>query len=654
MATSTKHWGLWRLFAAVLLLGTVALVLVLVGAWQVVSPTPQDPQLQRSSPSSRKTVLEVVPDGPYTVEGSVLAAPGEPAPDVAILWRAPPHDWQTVGTTEADGTFFVEVAGLGELKPAIDTSPAFAQISDDTFDLRFVRMEVCPLEVLALDTTGAPLTDQTVRALVSIGQSHHPTTYEAPTDEAGVARFETLPCGVASVWLRRSGHPQARRDSVDTVVETRITLQLRPGVHISGIVADLNGTPIEDARVSSGNASDSTDEEGAYGLVVDPLELNAVRAAAPGYIPTTERLRLAADEREDVELHFVLESSRQLAVYCAGLPDDSCEGIQPLMCTHAFLPIGELCSGSPTLCTCPDGRAAVRGGGLSVEVHPDDDEGWLDLRGRGTITGRVLNDGRPATPQSGRCVAIATRVPEGFEDLAGGTSAGAMATCARDGRFELHGIKAGQQLVMVQTHAGNVDLAGVEVDGDVVDVGDVEIGGGGRIEGFVLDGATGEGLPGIAVVAWASHGDELSGMGQTVSGTEGRFTLSGLDDGTYSVIIANRPLDEHQVVVRDGESEPLELTTGEAGLLGENGFSLRTDDRGRLEVAAVEDGGPASDNGLREGDVVEGLTLGGVDITELFPGASDDITDAVLDKWGGPGVGLVLDRDGERVVVSLD
>lgn len=653
MASPSKRRPIWPFLAAVLVLGAVAVVLLLVGAWQVVSPAPQVAELQNSQPK-RTRVIAPVEEGPFLVEGVVLLAHGQPAAGVELSWRAPDEKSVVVGVTEDDGTFSVEVDGTGEFAPAIDTRPDVVQVTEDTLGLRFVGMQTCPLEVLALGVDGAPLTDQTVRARVSIEGARHPPKYTAPTNDAGIAHFDDLPCGVASVWLRRSGHPQARRSSVDTVVETRITLQLRPGVRISGRVEDFDGAPIAEARVSSGDASDQTEEDGTYGLIVDPLELSSVRAAAPGYLPSTERLRVDPADREDIVLDFVLESSRQLTVYCAGLPDDSCHGIQPLMCTHTFLPVGDLCSGSPTTCTCPDGAAAVRGGGLSVQVHPDDDEVWLDLRGRGAITGRVVIDGQPASPHLGHCLAIATRIPEGLEDMAGGTSAGAQSTCGTDGRFHLHGVKSGQQVLMVQTFAGSADIAGIYVDGDTVDVGDVEIGGGGRIEGVVLDGATGEGLPGIAVVAWSAKGDELAGMGQGVSGTEGRFIISGLDDGTYSVVLANRPLDEHQVVVKDGRSEPLELTTGEAGLLAENGFALRTDDQGRLEVASVEEGGPAFENGLQEGDRVEGLTLAGIDMTEMFPGASDDITDAVLDKWGGPGVGLVVDRDGERVVVPLD
>ena len=113
-------------------------------------------------------------------------------------------------------------------------------------------------------------------------------------------------------------------------------------------------------------------------------------------------------------------------------------------------------------------------------------------------------------------------------------------------------------------------------------------------------------------------------------------------------------LPEHTVEVVDGQSEPIELTTGSADLLEQNGFSLRTDESGRLEVASVDEDGSAHANGLREGDRVEGLTPGGVDVAELLPGMSDDITDAVLDRWGGPGVGLIVDRDGERVQVDLD
>ena len=77
------------------------------------------------------------------------------------------------------------------------------------------------------------------------------------------------------------------------------------------------------------------------------------------------------------------------------------------------------------------------------------------------------------------------------------------------------------------------------------------------------------------VMAYAGEGDTLTGIGQTVSQTEGRFAITGLDDGQYEVILVTRPFHTVPVEVIDGFADPIELTTGEAGLVKENGFPSR-------------------------------------------------------------------------------
>ena len=90
---------------------------------------------------------------------------------------------------------------------------------------------------------------------------------------------------------------------------------------------------------------------------------------------------------------------------------------------------------------------------------------------------------------------VATRLPAGLEDISGGLSAGAKTSCLPDGNYELLGLKAGEYMVMVHT-AGQTDKPNIQVDHDITEVSTIDIGGGGRIEGVVLDGVTGEGAPG--------------------------------------------------------------------------------------------------------------------------------------------------------------
>jgi S1-C subfamily serine protease len=116
----------------------------------------------------------------------------------------------------------------------------------------------------------------------------------------------------------------------------------------------------------------------------------------------------------------------------------------------------------------------------------------------------------------------------------------------------------------------------------------------------------------------------------------------------------SRPFHTTTVDVVEGTTDPVELTTGEASLVKDNGFSIETDDEGFLVVSTVDGKGSAAANGLEAGDTVVGVSMGGVSLNEMVPGMSEEITDAVLDHWGGPGVSLLVDRDGTEVVVPMD
>ena len=599
-------------------------------------------------------------DGPFQVTGRVMSAAGDPIGSQPLMWSAADPATQgereVIGQTNADGHFDVRVPEVGFLSSMVEATPERVHITKPLSGVEFLALQMCPIDVIVYGPDGLPIPSQAVRASVRVEGRDEGAYRITNTNAKGVARMADTPCGVAKIWVRRKGYPQGRRENIDTLVEQRVVVRLVDGLAIRGTVTNPSGEPIENARVRAANASDRTDDAGRYGLLVDPRKLSRVEAQAQGHASESERLRVEAEHAADtvVELDFTLEPARIVTVHCAGLADDSCESIVPLMCTSRMLPVGAPCFGAPTECNCPEGAAAIRGAGMAVEVNPEDSEVWLDLRDRGGLRGRVTVAGRPVDPSLSQCSIRATRLPEGLEDISGGLSAGAQASCLPDGEYELLGLKPGSYMLVAQSSSGQADKPNIEVGEGITEVGTIDIGGGGRIEGVVLDGVTGEGAPGHSIVAFAGEGDRLSGIGQTTSRTEGRFAITGLDDGTYEVMLATRPFHTVSVEVHDATAEALELTTGEAGILDENGFALETDDEGLLVVSSLDSEGSAASNGLQEGDIVRGVSMAGMNLNDLMPSLSDEITDTVLDHWGGPGVSLVIERDGEEMLVGMD
>lgn len=536
------------------------------------------------------------------------------------------------------------LGGADDQPPA----PELATSSAPVFD----EHDVCPLEVVLAPDDEKPIDEAYVRATMSWTSPLAGERFVADRLDSLSWQIEELPCGVSSLRVTVEGYVPVRRSDVDSVVQRSVRVPLTRGVFLTGVVTDLDGAPITKARVKADQFSDYTDEDGSYRLRVDPVELRRVYASAEGYLSDSQRLRLPEDTLEDTMLDFELGNAREVAVWCAGLPDDSCASVLPIMCTWALLPIGEFCFGDPVLCECPDGRVAVRAGGMSVEVGPDEHEAWLDFRNTGSIVGRVVRHGEPT-----ECDVIATYSPRSIVELSEGLFNARKEECGEDGGFVLPGLNAGTWTVQVMDDSGPAVNEQVKVlEGQRADMGELELMGGGVILGVVIDALTEQGAPGEMVMAIRKDLQaEVPAMQMAHTASEGRFELRGLDDGTYAVYAAARPFTQETVIVDEGEADrELELTTGAAGLLDEQGFSLVTDELGDLMVDAVEPGGLADRAGLRGGDVIDGVLVGGMDLGAVVPWLDDHMVEAVLEHYAGPGVSLVVLRGDEVVTVGLD
>lgn len=615
----------------------------------VVTP---DPAPQELSERPIPVVIEhrAKQTGRYKIAGVVVDPDGNPVPDVRIeafvegdnpSWVSDPDGFFT-GTLESAGSLVI---------PDRASDPRELEIDGERLDLRFVVAELCPFTVHIQDEAGQSLEYATVDFSVRTGHGSDNDTKLTGPD--GQAFFPKAGCGVAQVHAHHDNHASKERRDIDTVVEQELRVTLVQGVQLSGMVVDTQDDPVGMAFVSAGDSRTSTAMDGGYSLRVDPAHLTKVRASADGYRPTTEPLRLPANA-QDAELDLVLEPARQVTVYCAGLPNDSCKGVMPLLCTHPWLPLGPICTtDDPAVCECPQGQGAVRGGGQSVGVGPQDEVVWLDFRLGGGIQGLVTQSGVPVP-----CTAMATYIPQSMSDMTKGLAIIRMAECDAGGNFSIAGLHEGAWMVDLRAgqnmSGASRQLPYTQVYQEMVDVGEIDFDGGGRIIGVVLDGLTGQGKPGEAVVAVDANPENpaLPRTATAISTSQGQFILMGLDDGDYEVFVGTSPFQKEPVSVVGGQNAgELILESRGADLLDKQGFHLITDQAGDLVVDTLSDGGLAQEAGLEPGDRVQGVILFGMDLEEQFP--DHKLSETVLGSYDGPGVSLKVDRDGQEVVIDL-
>jgi hypothetical protein len=188
--------------------------------------------------------------------------------------------------------------------------------------------------------------------------------------------------------------------------------------------------------------------------------------------------------------------------------------------------------------------------------------------------------------------------------------------------------------------------------GAEVDVGTIEVTGGGVIEGIVVDGVTGQPVEhgGVVALRDGATGERTTAMGDDCD-ADGHFRLDGLPPGSWTVAYPLSPQERVHVDLHDGEVVTgIRIVTADATALDANGFSL-TNDEGDLVVSDVEPDSPAAEAGLEPGDTVVGLRVGGFDLPRGMGERGQAITRAILGHWDGPGVSLVVDRgDGEKEV----
>ncbi|HCH61938.1 MAG TPA: hypothetical protein DFR83_03975, partial [Deltaproteobacteria bacterium] len=385
--------------------------------------------------------------------------------------------------------------------------------------------------------------------------------------------------------------------------------------------------------------------------------------APAGSIPREDGLEMMTVSSGDtIEVDFSLPSKREVRVWCAGLPSDLCNDMS-IMCTHPLSPVGDGCKrdrvSGETVCDCSEqsGAVAIRGGGKSTLVQVDEPEAWLDFRDGGSLVGRVVANGADVS----QCDVVVLRIPSGLEDLSRGLVAAHKSECDVEGRFEVTGLVDGDWEVIVEVFLDDTGTLRRLLEPTRVrprqatDVGEIEMLAGGGIEGRAVDGLTGETVDDAPILA-VKRGDRNARSTPFFAEIDrnGNFTFDGLPPGEWELCYFLTPHVRTYVTVEDGAiTDGVTVETSEATALETNGFSLAVDD-GDLMVRAVESDSPASDAGLLEGDRIEGVLVAGLDIGSYLGDRADRVMQMVLGHWDGPGVTLVVERDGDTFELPLD
>lgn len=431
------------------------------------------------------------------------------------------------------------------------------------------------------------------------------------------------------------------------------------GYVVYGRVLDQDGAPVPDAVVSALPYETETDHSGRYELEL-PVTITHIGAAAFQYGQTFEGVLPESEDTgsrsvepgDEIEVDLVLHYRRQVRVYCAGMPDDRCEGMLA-HCTTPYLPVGESCHGTDgdLVCFCPEGEVAIRGAGRSVLIGPDDTEAWLDFRDTGRLVGAVRFDGEPVDD----CRVGVIRVPTGLEDVPRGFVSARRKDCDPDGSFTFEGLVEGDWEVIVDRGQLQRTLTPQRVrTRRTTDVGDIDLDGGAAVAGVLIDGLTGEPLHNEPVLALrvADRGERVTPQGADTD-HQGRFLLRGLPAGRWRIAHPLSPHEYTEVTVADGDVvEDVDVFTSDATSLDINGFTLSSVD-GQLVVDEVVEGSPADLAGLQLDDRVLGVSVAGFDLAAWGEDGAA-VSRLVLGHWDGPGISLTVQRDGEEVDVPLD
>jgi protocatechuate 3,4-dioxygenase beta subunit len=532
------------------------------------------------------------------VRGTVVDGRGRPIPDAEIS-----RSWRTMSFGSPGGLFRpVRTDERGEFE-IDDLSPGPIAFEAEASGYRMsspVTVELAPGELLdgveivlhegtsvtgrVVGPDGLPVAEAQVSARIESGEGLS-TGGRGFARTAADGRFEldTLAPGVAIVVARKEGFAEATETLELGPGGASLELALGRGTVVSGWVLDPDGAPAAgiDLRLGSRGRTSSNDPratssadgsfvfrgvpEGEYRVRVMDGELSRWSVPDPIHVegeapvtgvevrlPRTASLRGRLVGLEPSEL-------RTAEVRAMGTGAGGIRLLPGRVDEDGTYRITELTPGDWTVIALNQAHGLQAQG--TVEIEPGQTGATLDLEfGQGyTVTGTVTSGGEP--------------VPGAAVAISGASMSGATrATTGLDGRFRIEGVAEGRSSLTVQDPGtGTMTPRTIEVDGDL----DLRV----EIETFRVRGvvyaADGSGPIGGASVGLSplQVGEDparwaFSASRRTVTGEDGSFLLTGLEDGRWHLKVSKSGYAAHasELLVAGGDVEaaPVYLESGGA------------------------------------------------------------------------------------------
>ncbi|MEM6569765.1 MAG: carboxypeptidase-like regulatory domain-containing protein [Planctomycetota bacterium] len=420
----------------------------------------------------------------------------------------------------------------------------------------------------ATDEDGTPIADVTVRA---IGDGSH--SVPARTGRDGRYVLPHVPGATDRIHASREGYVTAERQPVGLVLGQDagpIDLVLPRARSIRGVVVDESGMPIEGARVvgrSAGPASKlaraTTETDGTFALYLQSGDSTTLKVSHADYRTWSDDTDFdALVEAGATDLRIVLESADRTRFVVVDretgvpierfgfriLPYDP-SGMQlirnPLLQRP---PLADRPGGTTEAAAEPGkDRFVVRAKGYpstAGSVRHDEEDARVQtirLRRRSTIRGRAIRGGEgvagiDVTLFHGRLSKGNDGSPRFFPDEHTRQGVWTDAT----GAFEITGLLRSRYRMTIAPVGSPpviVDVERAPKRGETLDLGDVELVQGGRIEGVVRL-PRGQDPAGIGLRI--EHFQSLlwkEGVLTTITGGDGRFSFDGVSPGEHEVLV---------------------------------------------------------------------------------------------------------------------